>query len=51
MSFGQALEHIKQGGLIVRRGWNGNGMFVYYVPAAKYPQPQRATNDAGLRRR
>lgn len=37
MAFGQALEHIKQGGKIARKGWNGKGMFVYYVPAAKYP--------------
>lgn len=37
MNFGKALEHIKQGGKIARKGWNGKGMFVYYVPAAKYP--------------
>ena len=22
---------------VARKGWNGNGMFVYYVPAASYP--------------
>lgn len=37
MKFGDALEAIKQGSKIARKGWNGKGMFVYYVPAAKYP--------------
>ena len=37
MKFGEALDHIKKGGKIAREGWNGKGMFVYYVPAAKYP--------------
>ena len=37
MKFGEALEHIKQGGKVERKGWNGKGMFVYLMPAAKYP--------------
>lgn len=37
MAFGQALEAIKQGSKIARKGWNGKNMFVYFVPAAKYP--------------
>lgn len=37
MKFGEALEHIKQGGKVSRKGWNGKGIFVYYVPPAKYP--------------
>lgn len=36
MNFGQALEEVKQGNKIARSGWNGKGMFVYYVPAARY---------------
>lgn len=37
MNFGQAIEEVKNGSKIARRGWNGKGMFVYYVPAASYP--------------
>lgn len=37
MNFGQALEQLKQGGKVSREGWNGKGMFLYYVPANKYP--------------
>lgn len=32
MNFGQALELLKQGKCVARQGWNGKGMFVYYVP-------------------
>ena len=37
MNFGEALNLIKNGQRVARRGWNGRGMCVYYVPAAKYP--------------
>lgn len=37
MNFGQALEQLKQGAKVAREGWNGKGMFLYYVPANKYP--------------
>lgn len=37
MKFGDALEAIKSGRKIARKGWNGKGMYVYYVPAATYP--------------
>ncbi|PEI49937.1 DUF2829 domain-containing protein [Bacillus toyonensis] len=37
MNFGQAIEAVKTGNKIARKGWNGKGMFVYYVPAAAYP--------------
>ena len=37
MNFGQALEQLKQGIKVARAGWNGKGMFLYYVPANKYP--------------
>lgn len=32
MSFGEALEKAKQGLKIARLGWNGKGLFVYYMP-------------------
>lgn len=35
--FGSAVYLLKMGKKVARKGWNGNGMFVYYVPAASYP--------------
>jgi hypothetical protein len=37
MTFGQAIEAMKAGQKVARSGWNGKGMFVYYVPANSYP--------------
>lgn len=37
MNFGQAIEALKEGKKVCRSGWNGKGMFLYYVPAASYP--------------
>lgn len=28
MHFGQAIEHLKNGGKVAREGWNGKGMFL-----------------------
>lgn len=36
MNFGEVLELVKTGSKIARKGWNGKGMFVYYIPAASY---------------
>lgn len=35
--FGSAIYLLKMGKRVMRAGWNGKGMFVYYVPAASYP--------------
>lgn len=35
--FGSAVYLLKIGKKVARKGWNGSGMFVYYVPAASYP--------------
>ncbi len=32
MNFGQAIEKLKLGQCVARRGWNGRGMFLIYVP-------------------
>lgn len=32
-TFGQALEDIKQGRLVTRKGWNGKGIFIFMRPA------------------
>lgn len=37
MPFGHAVEAMKKGKKVARAGWNGKGMFAYYVPAASYP--------------
>ncbi len=31
MDFGQALEYLRSGHKLCRRGWNGQNMFVYFV--------------------
>lgn len=33
MTFGEALEAVKRGSCIARKGWNGKGMFVFMRPA------------------
>lgn len=35
--FGSAIYLLKTGRKVARKGWNGTGMYVYYVPAASYP--------------
>lgn len=40
LSFGHAIEFLKQGKKVARKGWNGAGQFVYYVPANTYPADQ-----------
>lgn len=35
--FGYALDMLKCGKKVARKGWNGKGMFVYYVPENSYP--------------
>lgn len=35
--FGAAIHYLKAGSKVQRAGWNGKGMFIYYVPAASYP--------------
>ena len=36
MNFSQALELIKQGKKLTRKGWNGNEMFVYLVHGSEF---------------
>ncbi|MBO0962013.1 DUF2829 domain-containing protein [Neobacillus sp. MM2021_6] len=35
--FDVALAILKEGGKVARKGWNGSGMFAYYVEPASYP--------------
>lgn len=36
MTFGLAIEAMKKGKKVARKGWNGKGMFLYYVPVGAY---------------
>jgi len=46
-SFGWAVERMKSGAKVARCGWNGSGMFAYYVPANSYPA-ERGANVHGI---
>jgi hypothetical protein len=37
MNFGLAIEAMKKGYFVARKGWNGKGMFVYLVNGATVP--------------
>ena len=37
MRFGDAIEALKSGDRVARSGWNGKGMFLYFVPEGQYP--------------
>lgn len=36
-TFGQALESLKRGRLVTRKGWNGKGMFIFMRPEDSLP--------------
>lgn len=36
-TFGQALESLKRGHLVTRKGWNGKGMFIFIRPEDSLP--------------
>lgn len=35
MDFGKAIEALKEGKKVARKGWNGKGMYLWLLPAAK----------------
>lgn len=35
MNFGEAIEAMKLGSRVTRKGWNGKGMFIYLVRGTK----------------
>lgn len=37
MDFGDAIRALKAGNKVCRAGWNGKGMFLYFVPPGNYP--------------
>jgi hypothetical protein len=34
MNFGEAIEALKEGKFVTRKGWNGKGMYLWYMPPA-----------------
>lgn len=36
MNFGQALEALKAGSMVFRKGWNGKEMFLFLVPGSTF---------------
>lgn len=36
LDFGQAIRAAKNGKKVARAGWNGQGMYAYYVPAQSF---------------
>lgn len=48
LNFGLALEALKQGRRVARRGWNGKGMFLFLLPAADN-LPTKIIHDPALR--
>lgn len=37
MNFGQAIEALKKGHKVARKGWNGKGMWIVLMPALYLP--------------
>lgn len=44
MNFSQALELLKKGKKVTRKGWGG-GVFIYYVSEDKYPAKMNAAKE------
>jgi len=44
--FESALHALKHGQKVARKGWNGKGMFLYYVPSNSYPAQTEAAREA-----
>lgn len=36
ISFSEALENLKEGLKVARKGWNGKGMFIFLVPGSTF---------------
>lgn len=50
MTFGHAIEALKRGAKVARKGWNGKGMWLLYVPGNFGIRPVAGTpySNAGL---
>jgi hypothetical protein len=48
LTFGEALEALKQGKRVQRIGWNGKGMFLFLLPASD-GIPTKVIHDPALK--
>ena len=50
MNFGEAIEALRQGERLQRKGWNGKGMFLILVPGSPNIKPVAGTpySNAGI---
>jgi len=48
LTFGEALEALKQGKRVQRVGWNGKGMFLFLLPASD-GIPTKVIHDPALK--
>ena len=48
LTFGQALEALKEGKRVAREGWNGKSMFLFLLPAGNVPKT--SIHDPALRK-
>lgn len=48
LNFGLAIEALKAGKRVARKGWNGKGMFLWLLPAGEVPRT--AIHDPALRK-
>jgi hypothetical protein len=50
MTFGQAIESLKAGQKVARKGWNGKGMWLVLVPGTPviHPKPDTPYGKAGI---
>ena len=38
VTYGEAIEHLRRGGVVSRHGWNGSGMYVFKQVPSKVPK-------------
>ena len=50
MNFGEAIEYLKSGETVARKGWNGRGMWLLLVAGSKGIRPVAGTpySNAGI---
>ena len=44
MTFGMAIEHMKRGDKVARKGWNGKGMYIWVMPGSTIKNCQNITD-------
>lgn len=48
MNFGQAIEALKKGKKVRRKGWNGKGMWLVFMPPFTVKEPNERTKAHGI---